>query len=140
MDDREGLGIIERLPPHFWSVRYDGEVTPKNALERMNETANCVVYAYEVLAHFGREVPPFWSSELWADMASTRIVDKPEPLALMLFAAEPVAYAAHVGVYVGEGLVLHLCKEVGEPVVWPLREFAARDRYRTLVGIKRVLG
>jgi cell wall-associated NlpC family hydrolase len=139
MADCDGGGIIDQLPPRFWSVTYDGEVTPKNAPHRLNETANCLVYAYDVLAHFGLEVPRYWSSELWADVSSTRIVDGPEPLDLMLFAAEPVAYAAHVGVYVGGGRVLHLCKEVGEPVVWPLAEFAARQRYRTLVGIKRVV-
>ena len=124
MAERDREGILDQLPPRFWNIRYDGKVTPKNAPEYMDETANCVVYAYEVLAHFGRAVPRFWSSELWADASSTRVVDTPEPLDLMLFAAEPVAYAAHVGVYVGEGRVLHLCKEVGAPVVWSLREFA----------------
>ena len=39
---------------------------------------------------------------------------------------------------VGPGRVAHLCKEVGRPAVWPLDEFAARPRYRVLVGMKRV--
>ena len=139
MEGHGDTDIVDQLPAHFWTVRYDGEVTPKNAPTRMEANANCLVYAYAVLSHFGRGVPPFWSSELWADVSCTRIVDAPAPLDLLLFAAEPVAYAAHLGVYVGDGRVLHLCKEVGEPTVWPLAEFAARDRYQTLVGIKRVV-
>jgi hypothetical protein len=139
MEGHGDADIVDQLPAHFWAVRYDGEVTPKNAPARMEVRANCLVYAYAVLAYFGRDVPPFWSSELWADVSCTRIIASPQPLDLMLFAAEPIAYAAHLGVYVGEDRILHLCKEVGEPIVWPLAEFASRDRYQTLVGIKRVV-
>jgi hypothetical protein len=60
------------------------------------------------------------------------------PLDLMLFNATADPYGAHVGVRVGEGRVLHLCAEVGRPAVWESAEFAARERYRVLVGIKRV--
>lgn len=35
--------------------------------------------------------------------------------------------------------VLHLSKEVGVPVVWPMAEFSGRVRYATIVGFKRVL-
>lgn len=34
--------------------------------------------------------------------------------------------------------ILHLCHEVGVPVVWPPAMFAARPRYATLIGLKRV--
>ncbi|GAA3782279.1 hypothetical protein [Streptomyces chiangmaiensis] len=34
--------------------------------------------------------------------------------------------------------MLHLCAEVGRPAVWEPAEFAARERYRVLVGVKRV--
>lgn len=46
---------------------------------------------------------------------------------------------ARVGVWIGDDQVLHLSAEVGRPAVWPLSEFAARARYRSLIGIKRVL-
>jgi hypothetical protein len=32
-----------------------------------------------------------------------------------------------------------LCTEVGRPAVWPLGEFAGRERYRTLLVFKRPL-
>jgi hypothetical protein len=35
--------------------------------------------------------------------------------------------------------VLHLSREVGVPAVWPLCDFAARPRYITLIGFKRVI-
>ncbi|ANS69720.1 hypothetical protein SLINC_7496 [Streptomyces lincolnensis] len=38
-----------------------------------------------------------------------------------------------------EGRVLHLCAEIGRPVVWEMTEFVKRQRYRVLIGIKRVL-
>jgi hypothetical protein len=63
-----------------------------------------------------------------------------QPLDLVLFNATDDAYGAHVGVWVNGGRVLHLCAEVGRPAVWETKEFAARGRYRVLIGIKRVVG
>jgi hypothetical protein len=36
------------------------------------------------------------------------------------------------------GEILHLCHEIGVPVIWPPAMFAARPRYATLIGLKRV--
>ena len=99
--------------------------------------ANCQLYAYAVLAHFGLRVPALRSSDLWEDTASTRRVATARPLDLLLYNATPDPYGAHVGVWAGEGAVLHLCAEVGRPAVWTPADFAARERYRVLVGIKR---
>ena len=50
------------------------------------------------------------------------MVSGPEPLDLVLFAASPDPWGADVGVYLGGADVLHLCKEVGFPVVWDLKD------------------
>ncbi|MEE1827049.1 hydrolase [Streptomyces sp. BE20] len=132
------------LPQLLWDVPYVGARHPGSpaVAERpgLAAGANCQLYAYAVLAHFGRVVPPLRSSDLWEDRDATRRVSTPRPLDLLLFNATDDAYGAHVGVCAGGDTVLHLCAEVGRPVVWRLAEFGARDRYRVLVGIKRVRG
>ncbi|WP_407548728.1 cell wall hydrolase [Streptomyces sp. Pv4-95] len=109
------------------------------------EGANCQLYAYAVLGHFGLAVPPLRSSELWAEDRATRRVERPRPLDLVLFDGgpadgRPAGYGAHVGVHVGDDAVLHLCREVGRPAVWSYADFAARPRYSRLLGAKRVVG
>ncbi|MFE7318409.1 cell wall hydrolase [Streptomyces sp. NPDC057555] len=106
--------------------------------------ANCQRYAYAVLAHFGRWVPPLRSSELWADRRATGPADPPGPLDLVLFDGGPVTgrpegYGAHVGLHLGPDRVLHLCREVGRPAVWTYADFAARPRYARFLGAKRVV-
>ncbi|MGW2407118.1 cell wall hydrolase [Streptomyces sp. NPDC001739] len=105
--------------------------------------ANCQRYAYAVLRHFGLEVPPLRSAELWADTLATRRAGRPRPLDLVLFDAgpngdRPEGYGAHVGVHLGPDAVLHLCREVGRPAVWRYADFAARTRYARFLGVKRV--
>jgi len=87
---------------------------------------------------FGLEAAAWRSSDLWADTRLTRRVTVAQPLDLALFHATEESWGAHVGVVVGEGWILHLCAEVGRPAVWSMAEFAARERYRTLLGFKRM--
>jgi hypothetical protein len=129
--------VLASLPEAFQTVRYDPKRFPGAATD-IRDGANCQLYAYAVLEHFGLTVPPHRSSELWTDTAVTVRVDRPEPLDLVLFNNTTDPYGAHVGVYVGDDQVLHLCAELGRPAVWPMAEFATRDRYRVLVGFKRV--
>ncbi|MEU9125696.1 cell wall hydrolase [Streptomyces sp. NPDC048506] len=115
-----------------------------DAYEDLAQGANCQRYAYAVLHHFGLLVPPLRSAELWADGAATRRVGRPRPLDLVLFDGGPVAgrpegYGAHVGVHLGPDQVLHLCREVGRPVVWRYADFAVRARYARLLGTKRAV-
>jgi hypothetical protein len=104
-----------------------GSDTPPSWLDG----ANCQRFAYGVLGLFGFELPPFRSSELWTDTTATVAVDDPRPLDLGLVNATDDPYGAHVVVSLGDDLVLHLCEEIGHPLVWPpgqdLRPPALRD-------------
>ncbi|WP_199487593.1 NlpC/P60 family protein [Actinomadura spongiicola] len=100
--------------------------------------ANCQLFAYRVLMHFGLDAPALRSSELWADTERTTRVSAPRPLDLVLVNATGDAWGAHVGVWVDDDQILHLSSEVGHPAVWSMDDFAARDRYRTVIGFKRV--
>ncbi|MEU6810164.1 hydrolase [Streptomyces sp. NPDC046831] len=137
------MDLLRRLPAAFWTVPYDGARHPgAPGAERPPVPAagaNCQLFAYAVLRHFGLAPPPLRSSELWADTRFTVRVPRARPLDLLLFNATDDAYGAHVGVWVDEDAVLHLSREVGRPAVWRTADFAARERYRVLVGVKRVL-
>jgi hypothetical protein len=141
-----GEPITERLPASFRTVPYVGARHPgaRAVAERpgLAHGANCQLFAYGVLEHFGVRAPALRSSELWADTRSGVRVTTARPLDLLLFNRTGEAFGAHVGVCVGAGPggveVLHLCAEVGRPAVWRLADFAARERYRVLVGIKRI--
>ncbi|OKH99386.1 cell wall hydrolase [Streptomyces sp. CB02923] len=147
---------LSRLPAALRDVPYAGARHPGAAAlpgsppydvppYDVSAGANCQLYAYAVLRHFGREVPPLRSAELWADTAATARAEPPGPLDLVLFDAgevpgRPAGYGAHVGVYLGPGQVLHLCKEAGRPAVWSYADFAERPRYARFLGAKRVRG
>lgn len=122
----------------------DATCPAADAFAELARGANCQRYAYAVLRHFGLLVPPLRSAELWADEEATRRVRRPQPLDLVLFDGGPVegrpaGYGAHVGVHLGPDQVLHLCREVGRPVVWRYPDFAARARYARLLGAKRAM-
>lgn len=144
--DRVELPVItlESLPPHMHGVPYVYARHPlSTAPGDLAEGANCQLYAYAVLAHFGLTVPPLRSSELWADRDATSVVDEPRSLDLVFFDGGrrpdvPEGYAAHVGVHVGGDRVLHLSREVGVPAIWSYADFATRPRYARLLGAKRV--
>ena len=130
--------VLSTPPPEFLQVRFSERMIPGRQSELgLSAGSNCQRYAYAVLRHFGLAVPDYRSSELWADEELLTTVSDPEPLDLVLFAAGPDPWGAHVGVYIGGGAVLHLCKEVGVRVVWDFSDFAERERYGSLIGFKR---
>ena len=137
-DDVRVPSLLDRLPPRFRDVPNVGAHSPgAPGVRGIARGANCQLYAYAVLRALGWAVPPLRSSELWADTEATAGGDaEPQPLDLMLFGATDDPFGAHVGLYEGDGRVLHLCEEVGRPVVWTLAEFAARPRYAH-VWVKR---
>jgi hypothetical protein len=134
------------LPDSFWEVRYVGARYPGSpavlARPGLADGANCQLFAYEVLRHFGYDPPDLRSSELWDDTVSTQRVAVPRPLDLVLVNSSNDPWGAHVGVWAGtdahDDRVLHLCAETGRPALWSLAQFAARPSYRELVGYKRV--
>jgi hypothetical protein len=130
------------LPDSFWEVRYVGARYPGSpvvlARPGLADGANCQLFAYEVLRHFGYDPPDLRSSELWDDIESTQRVVAPRPLDLVLVNSSKDPWGAHMGVWAGDDQVLHLCAETGKPALWNLAQFAARPSYRELVGYKRV--
>src|SRR5688500_16873205 len=131
--------VLESLPASFFEVVFSERMIPGRQPELgLTAGSNCQRYAYAVLQHFGLSVPDFRSSELWTDEEFVTTVSDPAPLDLVLYAASPEPWGAHVGVYLGAKTVLHLCKEIGVPVVWDFTDFATRERYRSLIGFKRV--
>lgn len=130
------------LPDSFWEVRYVGARYPGSpavlASPGLADGANCQLFAYEVLRHFGYDPPDLRSSELWDDSESTQRVTLPRPLDLVLVNSSNDPWGAHVGVWADDGRVLHLCAETARPALWHLAQFAARPSYRELVGYKRV--
>ncbi len=135
-------GFVARLPAAFWQVPYAGARFPgsRAVAERpgLEHGANCQSFAGAVLERSGLLVPALRSSELWADTASTVRVAEPLPLDLLFFGRDEDPWGAHIGVHAGGDSVLHLCAEAGRPALWSLADFAARERYRVLLGAKRV--
>ncbi|MCJ9694898.1 hypothetical protein MOV76_25205 [Rhizobium sp. PRIMUS64] len=128
------------IPPQFWRVRYQGEHFPgARGVHGVEGGANCQQYAYSILRHFGFELPNFRSSDLWDDTAHTAVSKDPKPLDLVLVNDEPESFGAHVGLSLGQGLVLHLSKRIGFPAIETLEQMQNRDEYRFLIGFKTVL-
>lgn len=126
------------IPNKFLHIRYDGERHPQSAKFDFDQGANCQLFAYALLRHFGLTVPPYRSSELWADEEHTRVVHDFEPLDLLLFTDNETAWGAHVAVYIGDGHLIHLSKDVGLPEVCSISELLKRPKYCRLLGARRV--
>jgi hypothetical protein len=133
------VDILSSLPASYFNVAYEGEMVPGHRPDLgLSAGANCQRFATAVLRHLGLELPDLRSNELWLDDLATEVVAEPQPLDLVLYGAKPDPWGAHVGVCLGGSSVLHLCAEVGRPAVWDFTDFAARPRYRTRIGFKRV--
>ena len=128
------------IPERFYQVRYDHKRYPgAPGVEGLTGGANCQQYAYEFLRAFGFQIPDFRSSDLWADTAHTVVCESPEPFDLVLMHDKPDPWGAHVGVYLGNRLVLHLSQKIGQPAIEPVELLTQRAQYRYLIGFKRVL-
>jgi cell wall-associated NlpC family hydrolase len=125
------------VPRRFLDVPYDGARFP---VADIANGANCQAFAYALLRHFGRRISDFRSSELWEDAVETERVTDLLPLDLLLFNPTSSSYAAHVGVFLGDGSVIHLSKRVGKSAIWSLERFAREPGYEVFIGAKRVRG
>lgn len=132
--------LLKGVPAAFWDVRWDSTRFP-GAVPRgqLALGADDNLFAYELLAVFGKRIPDLRSEELWRDTSSTRVVLTPQPLDLVLFHDRQQAFGAHCGVVCSITEVVHLCKEEGRPAVWTFAQFAETPRYHHLVGFKRPL-
>jgi len=128
------------IPVHLRDVRYNAVHFPgaPNWLG-VEGGANCQQYAYAVLRHHGFVLPDLRSKELWLDSEHTAVAERMAPFDLVLVHDNPDSWGAHVGLCVGEDLVLHLTKSIGVPVIETLAELQQRDAYRNLIGCKRPL-
>lgn len=135
MNEGANTVLLERLPSWMWDVPYDGLAVPGTVVDIRNG-ANCQSFAYAVLESFGVRVPVLRSSELWDSPLGT-VEQAPWPLDLALFNLTSLSWGAHVAVCVDQSRFLHLCREVGRPVVWTKEQFTARPNYRVALGFKR---
>ncbi len=133
---------VLNVPKPFMTVRYNGARYPgatSGADTDLSTGANCQLFAYALLRHFGLEVPPLRSSELWADTSHTEHVRDLKLLDLLFWNRTPDPWGAHVGVYLGDGRVVHLTRDVGVAVIWRLDEFGRHGKSQVFLGAKRVL-
>jgi murein DD-endopeptidase / murein LD-carboxypeptidase len=128
------------IPKRFRRVRYNGKCYPgAPGVRGVRAGANCQQYAYEFVRAFGFTIPDLRSSGLWADVAHTATVELPQPFDLVLLNGKPNPWGAHLGVYLGNSLVLHLCKKIGAPAIESIESLTQRPKYRCLIGFKRIL-
>lgn len=132
---------LVNIPPFFWDIPYEGSQYPGSPLLKdIQQGANCQRFAYAILQHFGKILPPFRSSDLWEDSLYTEIVYREwRPLDLFLWNDKPKAFGAHVGVYMGENQVIHLSKRVGFPECREIDHFKNIPSYQCFIGVKRVM-
>jgi len=140
-DPRRDLSRLPlAIPERFHNVRYNaGHFPGAPDIHEVEGGANCQQYAYSILRHYGFEIQDFLSSELWDDREYTRISEQLQPFDLVLLHHEPQSFGAHVGLCVGEGLILHLSRKIDAPAIETLEEMQARAEYRFLIGFKTVL-
>src|SRR4051812_11695596 len=132
--------LLKGVPAELWDVPWAADRFPGAVpRESIADGADCNLFAYELLAVFGKRIPDLRSAELWRDTTCTRVVLSPQPLDLVLFHDRQQAFGAHCGVVCSPTEVVHLCKEVGRPAVWTFSQFAQTPRYQHLVGFKRPL-
>jgi len=129
-----------KLPTKFKNVKYNALRIPgvKNQ-SNLNLGANCQLYAYEFLRYFGKHPPELRSSELWTDTKYTEKITEFKFLDLMLYNETEESYGAHVGVYIGNDMILHLSKEIGYPVIQEHKEMMLNRKYSYFIGAKRVI-
>lgn len=125
------------IPHSFFSVKYDGSKYP-GKFENLKDGANCQSFAYEILRYFRYSIGNLRSSDLWDDKTYTRKVKKLIPLDIALFGKEMNAYGAHVGVCLGNNKIIHLSKEIGQPIIWDINEFKKYPKYKIFIGGKRI--
>ncbi|MDW1637170.1 MULTISPECIES: hydrolase [unclassified Vibrio] len=136
------LGEMEMemdIPDRFKNVRYVSSRIPgcKDDSD-LTLGANCQVFAYNLLRDFGLNPPNYRSSELWDDSEFSEVVIEFKPLDIMMYNDSTDSYGAHVGVYVGNGLVYHLSLSNGVPMLERHLDLLQQSKYQFFIGAKRI--
>ena len=128
-----------KIPDQFLNIPYNGACYPgAQGITDMSKGANCQLFAYKLLEHFGKTPPYLRSSELWDDTTHTQKVQELKELDILLWNKTSQAWGAHVGVYIGDNQIIHLSKAEGFPVIWGIEDFKAHSQYAVYIGAKRV--
>ncbi|ELA9461226.1 hydrolase [Vibrio alginolyticus] len=127
------------IPDRFKNVRYVSSRIPgcKDDSD-LTLGANCQVFAYNLLRDFGLNPPNYRSSELWDDSEFSEVVIEFKPLDIMMYNDSTDSYGAHVGVYVGNGLVYHLSLSNGVPMFERHLDLLQQSKYQFFMGAKRI--
>ena len=129
-----------KISDHFFSVAYKSDRIPGLPDQSdLSLGANCQVFAYELLKCNGLEAGTHRSSELWADETYSEKVSAFKPLDLMLYSENGDSYGAHIGVYLGDGNVIHLSFNNGTAEIIAHTELLKSPKYRYFIGAKRIL-
>jgi murein DD-endopeptidase / murein LD-carboxypeptidase len=121
------------IPEQFRYVPYKGNCYPGSPhLTTLKNGANCQVFAYEFIRYYGCKIPDFRSSNLWEDNEYTKHITELMPLDL-------VSWGAHVGVYLGDNLVIHLSKALGLPAIEKIDVLLQKPDYICFLGAKRCI-
>jgi len=127
------------IPDRFKNVKYVASRIPgaENEFD-LTLGANCQVFAYNFLRDFGLNPPSYRSSELWADTEFSEVVTEFKSLDIMMYNNSSDPYGAHVGVYVGDGIVYHLSLSNNVPELERHLDLLQQSNYRFFIGAKRI--
>ena len=127
------------IPDKFFEVRYLGSRIPGvDNPSDFSLGANCQLFAYELLKENGLEVPNLRSSDLWEDVIYTETVDIIKPLDLMLYNRNDDPFGAHVGVYIGDGNIIHLSFLNKTAAIIQHKSMHENKKYSIFIGAKRI--
>lgn len=128
------------IPDKFLKIPYNAKRHPgKRGTTDIFKGANCQLFVYELLRYNGFNITfKYRSSELWEDKKFTKKVKNLKPFDIVFFNKSSNSYGAHLGVYIASDKVAHLSKMVGYPTIWKIEEFKKYNRYRYLLGAKRL--
>lgn len=132
--------LMIEIPEKFFNVSYNPKKYPGCGTRDMSDGANCQLFGYELLSHFGLNIPDFRSSDLWDDTKHTDHVNKCDllPLDILMFNSIYESYGAHVAIFVGDNKAIHLALLEGKPEIWEIEKFLKDHRYKFYIGAKRV--
>ncbi|MEM6831949.1 MAG: cell wall hydrolase, partial [Bacteroidota bacterium] len=87
------------IPQYFFETKYNGQHYPgAQGVNGLKGGANCQVFVYQLLIHFGyNPLPDFRSSELWEDTAFTEKVNDIKAMDILFWNNTNESWGAHVG-------------------------------------------